>query len=58
MACMLYLQLEFVKYLLSAAETLGIDINHKDKSGNNVLFYAVANGHIHMLQTLLNAGRD
>ena len=45
-----------MRHLLESADRLGLDLNHRDKAGNNVLFYAVANGNIAIFQILLNAG--
>ena len=47
---------DFVLYLTTGASTLGIDINQKDKEGNNVLFYTAAGGNLNLLKTLLAAG--
>ena len=49
---------DFVHYLTTGASTLGIDINQKDKEGNNVLFYTAAGGNLNLLQTLLAAGKS
>ena len=48
--------MDFVDYLLRAAGTLGLDVSQQDCDGNNVLFYAMAGGHVTLFERLLAAG--
>ena len=49
---------DMVHYLTKMASTLGLDLNHRDRDGANVLFYCVSGGHQGLLEFLLNAGCD
>ena len=49
-------RLDFLDFLLDRAPSLGIDLNHKDAEGNNVLFYAASTGNSAIFLKLLHAG--
>ena len=49
--------LEILKYLLSNAKCLNLDINDADANGENALFYASRSKHLDTCQYLLDHGK-
>ncbi len=49
-------KLDLIDFLLARARSLGIDVTHTDKEGNNILYYAAANGSLPVFRKLLGAG--
>jgi len=49
-------RLDFVDYLVSNADKLGLDLSFKDKAGSNVLYYSARVGNPRIFDRLVKAG--
>jgi hypothetical protein len=48
---------DFVNFLINGADVDSVDVNQRDKEGNNVLFYAAPGGDLRLLFTFIIISR-